>query len=102
MKKSFLKFSLLVVMLIFISSFLHAQRFIVRVRPSAPAVVRIASPGPTHVWIDGEWIWRGNVYVYQPGYWYLPRGRERWVHGHWKATRGGWVWMPGHWKYKRW
>ena len=102
MKKIFFKSSLLLTVLIFISSFLQAQRFIVRIRPSAPAVVRIASPGPRHIWIDGDWVWRGNNYVYQPGYWYLPKGRERWIPGHWKATRGGWVWVPGHFKNRRW
>ena len=99
--KKIISLSLAIVFVMAFTYMSSAQQFIVRVRPSAPAIVRIASPGPRHIWIDGDWIWRGNNYVYQPGYWYLPRAREHWMPGHWKATRGGGVWIPGHWKYRR-
>ncbi|HET9057874.1 MAG TPA: hypothetical protein VFN30_13595 [Chitinophagaceae bacterium] len=86
---------------LFTLSYSNAQRFVVKIRPAAPSVVKIASPGARHVWIDGEWIWQGNGYAYKPGYWYLPKGREKWVPGHWQKTRRGWSWIPGHWKYRR-
>lgn len=102
MKTSLYKTIFSLLLLLFLSANSHAQRFIIKVRPTPPIAVRIASPGPRHVWVEGDWVWRNGAYVYQPGYWHLPRGRERWVSGHWKKTRGGWYWVPGHWARKRW
>ena len=102
MKTYFYKTAFSLLLLLFVSVYSNAQRFVVRVRPAAPVAVRIASPSPRHIWVEGDWVWRNGNYVYQPGYWHLPRGRERWISGHWKRTRGGWYWVPGHWARRRW
>ncbi|MBC7536357.1 MAG: YXWGXW repeat-containing protein [Ferruginibacter sp.] len=73
---------------------------VIKVRPGPPVIrVRPASPGPRHVWVNGNYIYRGGKYVYTDGYWSVPPPRYRnWREGHWKKRRGGWVWMPGHWR----
>jgi len=76
----------------------HAQ-FVVKIRPSAPVIVRGGAPSPRHIWVDGEWVWRAGGYQYVNGYWIVPAGRRTiWVPGHWKQTRRGWMWKPGHWR----
>ena len=102
MKKNFVKscFVFFVSMLVHFSS--QAQ-FVVKVRPAAPVVVRARplAPGPRYVWVDGDYVWRGNQYVYNEGRWALPAyGGARWVPGHWKFNRrrGGWFWVGGHWR----
>lgn len=102
MKTYSLKSVITLLLLLFLAHGSFAQRFVIKVRPTPPAAVRIAAPSARHIWIDGDWVWSGGTYVYKPGYWYLPRGRERWVPGHWVRARGGWAWIPGHWKYRRW
>jgi hypothetical protein len=72
---------------------------VVRTRPEPPIYSRPYSPGPNYVWVDGEWIWRGNQYVYKQGYWApIRRKNDIYVQGHWRAGKGGWYWVPGHWK----
>jgi len=78
-----------------------AQRIVVNIRPSAPAVVRMAAPSPQHVWIGDEWIIRNGIYVHQPGYWSAPKRGRVWVSGHWQNSRGGFYWVPGHWARNR-
>jgi hypothetical protein len=76
-----------------------AAQFVVKIRPTAPVIVRTVAPSPRHIWVDGEWAWRGNNYQYVNGYWVAPpRVRGVWVPGHWKNTRRGWVWKTGHWR----
>ena|SRR5215831_20644717 len=76
----------------------EAQVF-VKVRPSAPVIVRPNAPSSRHVWIEGEWVVRGGRYEYVPGYWSVPRpGYHQWVPGRWIARRHGWYWVPGHWR----
>ncbi len=89
--------------LVFISialTFAADAQVIIRVRPVAPRVVRIASPSPRHIWIEEDWAYRNNAYAYTGGHWAEPpAGYSVWVPGHWKDTpRRGWVWRPGHWK----
>ena len=70
MKKNIIKSCLVFFAALFIQVSLQAQ-FVVKVRPSAPVVVRTRppAPGPGHVWVDGEWVWRNNQYVYTEGKW---------------------------------
>jgi WXXGXW repeat (2 copies) len=101
MKKNVLKAALLFMLASMLDHSLQAQ-FVVKVRPAAPVVVRARplAPSPRHVWVDGDWVWRNNQYVYTEGRWVLPAySRARWIPGHWKLNRrrGGWYWMPGHW-----
>jgi hypothetical protein len=100
-KKIIVKTFLVFIVAVFTQVSSQAQ-FIVKIRPSAPVVVRSRPPAPSprHVWVDGEWVWRGNQYVYTEGRWTEPRyAGARWVPGHWKyhRRRGGWFWVPGHW-----
>lgn len=100
MKRSLLNFFVLMLFCFAVTS-ANAQ-FIVKIRPTAPAVVRTMAPSPRHIWIDGEWIWRGNGYQYVNGYWAAPpMSGAVWVPGHWKQSRRGWIWKPGHWR-RRW
>lgn len=77
-------------------------QIIVRVRPPRPAVVvtaRPPAPGPGHVWVEEDWVGRGDRYEWHGGYWAAPpHPGYRWVPGHWVSRRRGWVWIPGHWQ----
>ncbi len=75
-----------------------APTYVVRERPREVVYFRPAAPSPVHVWVGGDWIWRGGRYEWREGHWENPRGRAHWVDGHWRAARGGWVWVPGHWQ----
>jgi hypothetical protein len=76
-----------------------SAQLVVRIRPTHERVVRIAAPSPRHVWIDEDWRYEGNNYVYNGGRWVEPpAGYHRWIPGHWKnSPRRGWVWKPGRW-----
>ena len=41
-------------------------------RPEPPVYAWPLPPVPNYVWIEGEWVWSGGVYVYRRGYWALP------------------------------
>ena len=60
---------------------------IVTEAPPAPMVETVTiSPGPTFVWIGGNWVWRGH--------WY-------WERGHWlRPPHPGAVWMPHHYVFR--
>ncbi len=74
-------------------------QFIVKVRPTAPVVVRTHAPSPGHTWVEGEWVWRAGRYEYVNGYWIAPpRPGAVWVKGYWVHTRRGWMWRAGHWR----
>ena len=99
MKKFLLQIFMLSATAIFFSSLCEAQ-FVVRVRPVLPVIsIRTASPSTRHVWVAGDYVYRGNNYVYNQGYWAVPpQPGFRWVEGHWKETRRGWRWIAGHWR----
>ncbi len=98
MKKYAVKIMMMLAIAISFSACTQAQ-FVVKIRPAAPALrVRAACPVPGHVWVGGNYAWRGGQYVYTDGYWAAPMQGHHWAEGHWKHRRGGWVWVPGHWK----
>jgi hypothetical protein len=78
-------------------SFASSAQIVVRVRPSAPVVVRPVAPSPRHVWIDGGWEARRGRYVHVDGYWAAPRRGRHYVQGYWAPRRHGYVWVPGYW-----
>jgi hypothetical protein len=80
-------------------AFAAEAQYVVKIRPAAPVVrVRPVSPSPRHVWVGGNYNWRGGQYAYTDGYWAVPPSPGRvWVDGHWKQKRRGWIWVPGHW-----
>ncbi|MBS1927962.1 MAG: YXWGXW repeat-containing protein [Chitinophagaceae bacterium] len=73
---------------------------VVRERPGAPELVaRPKAPGPRHVWVSGEYVWKAHKYIYVPGYWAIPpMNKRRWIEGRWRHKRGGWIWKPGYWR----
>ena len=98
MKKSVLKLLILVAVVSTFSATAGAQVFI-KIRPMAPVIVRPLAPSPRHIWVEGDWVWRGGGYQYKNGYWAVPARRGAiWVPGHWKQKRRGWVWKPGRWR----
>jgi hypothetical protein len=79
------------------ASQMNAQIYI-RVVPSPPIYVRPAPPRPTHIWVDGDWVYNGRVYVWREGYWAEPRPQMIWVPGRWKQNHKGNKWEQGHWR----
>ena len=81
-------------------SFGASAQYVVKVRPARPTVVVVPPhrPGRSHIWVDGNWIWRGGHYTWVDGYWLAPRSGYYWRNGYWKHHRGGYVWVSGNWK----
>ena len=77
-----------------------AARIYVKVAPPAPITeVRVAAPGPGHIWIPGFHRWDGKAYIWTAGRWDLPpRPGVVWAEGHWRHHRHGWYWVEGHWR----
>jgi len=75
-----------------------SAEYYVTERPAPPAYVRPAAPGPTHVWVEGEWVWNNGRYDWKPGYWEASRAGVRYHGGHWVRVRGGWSWRHGYWR----
>lgn len=98
MKKLIIKTLLVTALLGGFGQFANAQRIFVKIQPVAPVIVRPVAPSVRHVWIEGEWVWRGAEYVWQPGYWVVPEPHKAWIPGHWRKAYGGWNWVPGHWR----
>lgn len=65
--------------------------------PTRLTVARPPPPGPTALWIPGQWRWNGYRYVWLPGYWEA-RPRGVWVPGYWDRTPRGWIWVYGYWR----
>jgi len=99
MKNILVKITFVFLFLFGAATMAEAQ-IIVKVRPAAPVIrVRPAAPTPRHVWVTGDYVYRGGQYVYTDGYWAVPAyAGAVWVDGHWRKRRGGWVWIPGHWR----
>jgi hypothetical protein len=69
------------------------------VPPPARVEVLPAAPGPTAVWMDGEWIWRRAQWAWLPGRWVEPPGGA--LFSPWVFVRGadGHLWYaPGEWR----
>lgn len=64
---------------------------------------RPASPGNTHVWIDGGWAWDrpSHMYVQRTGYWERPNQRKEFIPGHWQADSRGRYWVRGRWQKQK-
>jgi len=66
--------------------------------PPAPVDTVAVAPGPSYVWIGGEWIWNGQ-WVWVAGHWgYPPYPNAVWVCGYWNRGPYGWHRVPGHWR----
>jgi hypothetical protein len=69
--------------------------------PPEPRVeVRPPAPGPSVVWVGGNWRWSTpeKNFVWVPGkYVEPPRARAAWVPGRWMQRPDGWVFEDGRW-----
>ena len=102
--KRMLMASLMVVLL---PSFAPAQVSVhvsvpaVRVRVAPPPLrveVRPVAPSAAHVWVAGNWAWRGGRHVWIPGAWALaPRPGHVWVEPRWVQESAQWVFYEGYW-----
>ncbi len=75
-----------------------AGSYYVSERPVEPRYERPAAPYPNAVWVSGEWVWRGDRYVYRNGYWARPHNTRTWISGEWRQSPRGYVWVKGHWR----
>jgi hypothetical protein len=75
---------------------------VVTSEPPPPKVeVRGTAPSETHVWVDGNWTYQNDHWVWLPGHWEeRPRLNALWVPGHWDRNPdgSGWVWTEGYWQ----
>lgn len=71
--------------------------------PPPPAPPPTAPPPPAYAsdsaWIDGYWLWSGNRYVWQAGYWQPQRADMLWIPAHYSWTPRGYIFVPGYWDY---
>ena len=66
--------------------------------PPPPAETVVIAPGPSYVWIGGEWAWNGG-WIWVAGHWgYPPYPRAVWVRGYWYRGPHGWCRAAGHWR----
>jgi len=76
------------------------QNVFVKVVPPDPNFVRPPAPSPQHEWIEGEWVWQNNGFIWKAGYWNLRDPHRRWVRGYWHQREdGGFYWIGGHWDW---
>jgi hypothetical protein len=68
-------------------------------RQSIDAGPTSAAPAPNQFWVPGGWIWRGDGYVWQPGFWNTYQSDWIWVPATYAWTPRGYVYVPGYWDY---
>src|SRR5262249_47253592 len=71
--------------------------------PAPPPQPETAPPGQPPAadtfYVPGHWVWRGNTYAWQAGYWAHVQPGYVWVPAHYRWTPGGYVFIPGYWDY---
>jgi hypothetical protein len=78
----------------------------IRVAPDAPPPprreVRMARPGPNHVWIAGSWDRQDDRWAWAPGRWEEPSQHgSSWVRARYQREGGAYRYEPGHWSHQR-
>ena len=64
-----------------------------------PNYLKPPRPSPYNLWVEGEWIWVGNHYMYQVGFWTVPEPNKIFMRGHWAQwPNGEWYWVKGYWQ----
>ncbi len=58
-----------------------------------------AAPAPNQFWVPGTYVWRGDRYYWQPGYWTAYQSDWIWVPATYAWTPRGYVYVPGYWDY---
>src|SRR5216684_3823942 len=72
--------------------------FSIKILPPEPFFERPPPPSNNHVWMEGEWEWKGNHYDHKPGHWAVPPRDQIWVKGEWiQNPDGSSYWQPGYW-----
>ncbi len=70
-----------------------------------PPIIRERRPSPPsrgHIWIEGNWRWNDQRYVWQPGRWARPpHGRAVWVPPRYERGQRGYRYMPGRWSERQ-
>jgi hypothetical protein len=61
--------------------------------PPPPRYV-YADVRPGYVWVDGNWYWNNNAYLWRDGYYVAERPGYLWVQGSWYGRQ----WRPGYWR----
>ena len=99
MKKKLVKLFMLAAIMVAFAVSADAQIY-VQIRPPMPVVqVRPPMPAPRYVWVNGEYVGRGDSYEYHEGYWEKPKGKYKKKNkGYWNHNKKGYYWVPGHWK----
>ena len=97
--KTFRLFLLLLALPVLVESCaVYAQPGVyVAVRPTPVRFTPPPPPSPAHIWIEGDYVVRGNAYVWQNGYWAAPHPRQHWVAGSWASHPRGYFWISGRW-----
>src|SRR5205085_3442406 len=54
-------------------------------------------PAPDTFCVPGHWVWNGERYAWQAGYWAKVQPGYVWVSGHYRWSPGGYVYIPGYW-----
>lgn len=71
--------------------------------PQPPAPPEVAAPGQSPsadtFYVPGHWVWRGNVYAWQAGYWARVQPGYVWVPSHYRWTPGGYIFVAGYWDF---
>jgi hypothetical protein len=71
--------------------------------PEPPATIETGpatpTPGATSFYSPGCWVWRGDRYLWQPGYWQDYRAGWVWVPPHYRWSPIGYIFVPGYWDY---
>jgi hypothetical protein len=97
MKKLILLTGIVVMTTVFSSCF---EAGYVSEEPTYIEVARPMQPSSTHIWIDGDWLWRrqSRTYERRDGHWEAPRQGRTFTQGHWQSNGKGHHWISGQWQ----
>jgi hypothetical protein len=54
-------------------------------------------PAPDTFYVPGHWVWNGERYLWEAGYWAKVQPDYVWVPGHYRWTPGGYLYVAGYW-----
>jgi hypothetical protein len=85
---------------VFMPGDLHV-RIVPEGRPALRHEVRIARPGPNHVWQAGYWHHTGSAWNWTEGVWAVPpQSHSRWIAPRYEKVQGGTRYHPAHWSHE--
>jgi hypothetical protein len=78
-----------------------AEKHDVTYMPKPPEPPQTAPPGQApnadSFYVPGTWVWRGDGYAWQAGYWARVQPGYVWVPAHFRWTPYGYVYIAGYW-----